>query len=66
MNRRQSELLANDFDLKIYNLLRTAELEASKSSGREKKEWTQIFNYLSAARPHVRNMMHPYDRQTTG
>ncbi len=61
--RTKTEQQANDFDLKLFNLVRAAEALADQP--RLGHRWRGIARLLSAVRPDVRMMMNPYDRKET-
>lgn len=63
-NRRtKTEQQANDFDLKLFNLIREAEQLSDQPHLGNK--WRDISASLAAIRPGVRAMMNPYDRKET-
>jgi hypothetical protein len=61
--RTKTEQQANDFDLKLFNLMREAERLCSQSQLGNK--WRATAAALAAVRPPVRTMMHPDDRKET-
>lgn len=61
--RTKTEMQANDFDLKLFNLMRAAQDLADQP--RLGNKWRGIANSLAAARREVRGMMNPYDRKET-
>jgi hypothetical protein len=61
--RTKTEQQANDFDLKLFNLMREAEHLSDQP--RLGNKWRAISTALAAIRPDVRAMMNPYDRKET-
>lgn len=61
--RTKTEQQANDFDLKLFNLMRAAETLADQP--RLGNKWRSVLVALKTARPPVRGMMHPDDRKET-
>lgn len=61
--RTKTEQQANDFDLRLFNLMREAERLAEQP--RLGNKWRGIRMALANVRPAVRDMMNPYDRKET-
>lgn len=61
--RTKTEQQANDFDLRLFNLMREAERLSDQP--RLGNKWRGISRALAAVRPDVRTMMNPYDRKET-
>jgi hypothetical protein len=61
--RSKTEQQANDFDLKLFNLICAAQRLSDQP--RLGNKWRGIAKSLAEIRPDVRNMMNPYDRKET-
>ncbi len=61
--RTKTEQQANDFDLKLFNLMREADYLSTQP--RLGNKWRGIRAGLAGIRPLVRAMMNPYDRKET-
>ncbi len=61
--RTKTEQQANDFDLKLFRLMREAQsLTAQPRLG---NKWLRTAEALANIRDEVRQMMNPYDRRET-
>lgn len=64
----RNEREANSFDLKLYNLIRTAQAHAEGNSAatmKDRKKWAAIAAALGVPRSEVRSMMCEHDRAST-
>lgn len=61
--RTKTELQANEFDRKLYALIEEARLEISGHP--RGHHWHKVWCALRSARPHVRDLMHPTEREGT-
>jgi hypothetical protein len=63
--RTPSQKRANDFDMKTFALLITAERNGDTIDHKEKALWKEAAIHLRLVRSCVRQMMHPEDRKET-
>lgn len=61
--RSVNQVKADDFDMKLYALICTAEARSFPNG--DGRKWRAVHTLLLQARPPVHDMMHPDDRKIT-